>query len=357
MVAGMVMTSADLMAIYELLFRNGVIVVKKDKRPRSMHPEMKEVNNLKVLCSMGSLKSRGYVRETFIWKHAYYFLTNKGIVYLRDYLHLPPEISPATAAQVQPGKGPTSHSSTQRAGGKTQESPMDRRMYRHRRAEGELEESESSRPCGRRRIQSSSFSNSSKEGRRSRCGASCPPTDDRTIRCSNSDQNPRASPALRSHKEMQSVPMAPSLSVREDSPCDAKMLKQLDVEVLNASHESRSEHHLTAPLSTAFTGASEEKVVTFRFADTTFTQKVTEKTDPDPVAPSEASSAALEIPLPPADWESVTEDPEKEREVQRSGPDVLEGLSFVHLLLLFPLTYHGVAMGTDSVWEGESGII
>jgi len=41
MVAGMVMTSADLMAIYELLFRNGVIVVKKDKRPRSMHPEMK----------------------------------------------------------------------------------------------------------------------------------------------------------------------------------------------------------------------------------------------------------------------------------------------------------------------------
>ena len=306
---------------------------------------------------MGSLKSRGYVRETFIWKHAYYFLTNKGIVYLRDYLHLPPEISPATAAQVQPGKGPKSHSSTQRAGGKTQESPMDRRMYRHRRAEGELEESESSRPCGRRRIQSSSFSNSSKEGRRSRCGASCPPTDDRTIRCSNSDQNPRASPALRSHKEMQSVPMAPSLSVREDSPCDAKMLKQLDVEVLNASHESRSEHHLTAPLSTAFTGASEEKVVTFRFADTTFTQKVTEKTDPDPVAPSEASSAALEIPLPPADWESVTEDPEKEREVQRSGPDVLEGLSFVHLLLLFPLTYHGVAMGTDSVWEGESGII
>uniref|UniRef100_A0A3P8TPI1 Plectin/eS10 N-terminal domain-containing protein n=1 Tax=Amphiprion percula TaxID=161767 RepID=A0A3P8TPI1_AMPPE len=68
----MVMPLADLRAIYELLFKDGTIV---------------------VLRAMASLKSRGYVRETFVWKHAYYYLTNEGIVYLRDYLHLPPEIN------------------------------------------------------------------------------------------------------------------------------------------------------------------------------------------------------------------------------------------------------------------------
>merc|ERR1719348_392961 len=42
------------------------------------------------------MKSRGYVRENFAWRHYYWYLTNEGIEYLRDYLHLPPEIVPAT---------------------------------------------------------------------------------------------------------------------------------------------------------------------------------------------------------------------------------------------------------------------
>merc|ERR1712142_653965 len=45
---------------------------------------------------MTSLKSRGYVRENFAWRHFYWYLTNEGIEYLRDYLHLPPEIVPST---------------------------------------------------------------------------------------------------------------------------------------------------------------------------------------------------------------------------------------------------------------------
>ena len=45
---------------------------------------------------MQSLKSRGYVTEQFAWRHYYWYLTNEGIQYLRDYLHLPPEIVPAT---------------------------------------------------------------------------------------------------------------------------------------------------------------------------------------------------------------------------------------------------------------------
>ena len=43
-----------------------------------------------------SLKSRGYVKEQFAWRHHYWYLTNEGIQYLRDFLHLPPEIVPST---------------------------------------------------------------------------------------------------------------------------------------------------------------------------------------------------------------------------------------------------------------------
>merc|ERR1711956_9698 len=40
--------------------------------------------------------SRGYVKEQFAWRHYYWYLTNEGIGYLRNYLHLPPEIVPTT---------------------------------------------------------------------------------------------------------------------------------------------------------------------------------------------------------------------------------------------------------------------
>lgn len=46
--------------------------------------------------SLQSLKSCGYVKEQFAWRHFYWYLTNEGIQYLRDFLHLPPEIVPAT---------------------------------------------------------------------------------------------------------------------------------------------------------------------------------------------------------------------------------------------------------------------
>uniref|UniRef100_A0A3P9BKG6 Plectin/eS10 N-terminal domain-containing protein n=1 Tax=Maylandia zebra TaxID=106582 RepID=A0A3P9BKG6_9CICH len=121
----MLMPLHDLRAIYEILFRDGVMVAKKDKRPQIKHPEVQSVSNLQVIRAMGSLKSRGYVKETFAWKHFYWYLTNDGIVYLRDYLHLPPEIVPATlqrirkpaatlaiahrAARVQSVEGPTSY--------------------------------------------------------------------------------------------------------------------------------------------------------------------------------------------------------------------------------------------------------
>ncbi|KAM9310111.1 plectin isoform 2-T2 [Pholidichthys leucotaenia] len=150
MVAGMLMPLHDLRAIYEVLFRDGVMVAKKDKRPQIKHLEVQGVSNLQVIRAMGSLKSRGYVKETFAWRHFYWYLTNEGIVYLRDYLHLPTEIVPASlqrirkpaatlaiahrAARVQSVEGPTSYvpKPGRRGEAESQEALTERQGYRHK---------------------------------------------------------------------------------------------------------------------------------------------------------------------------------------------------------------------------------
>lgn len=150
MVAGMLMPLRDLRAIYEVLFRDGVMVAKKDKRPQTKHPEIEGVSNLQVIRAMGSLKSRGFVKETFAWRHFYWYLTNEGIVYLREYLHLPPEIVPASlqrvrkpaatlaiahrAARVQSVEGPTSYvpKPGRRVEAESREALVDRQGYRHK---------------------------------------------------------------------------------------------------------------------------------------------------------------------------------------------------------------------------------
>lgn len=101
MVAGMLMPLDQLRAIYEVLFREGVMVAKKDRRPRSLHPHVPGVTNLQVMRAMASLRARGLVRETFAWCHFYWYLTNEGIDHLRQYLHLPPEIVPASLQRVR----------------------------------------------------------------------------------------------------------------------------------------------------------------------------------------------------------------------------------------------------------------
>lgn len=159
----MVMPLRALRAIYEVLFRDGVMVAKKDKRPQTMHPEIEGVSNLQVIRAMGSLKSRGCVKETFAWRHFYWYLTNEGIVYLRDYLHLPPEIVPASlqrvrrpaatlaiahrAAKVQSIEGPTSYvpKPGRRGEVESQEAVAERRSYRHRMMGAGERESESDR--------------------------------------------------------------------------------------------------------------------------------------------------------------------------------------------------------------------
>ena len=72
----------------------GVLVAKKDYNA-AKHAEI-DVPNLQVIKALQSLESRGYVKSQFSWQYYYFFLTEAGIQYLRDYLHLPSEIVPAT---------------------------------------------------------------------------------------------------------------------------------------------------------------------------------------------------------------------------------------------------------------------
>ena len=93
--------------VYSYLFKEGVLVAKKDNfKPK--HDEI-DVPNLEVLNLMKSLKSRGFVRETFNWQYFYWYLENEGVEYLREYLHLPAEIAPATHIVGSPSLAPRLH--------------------------------------------------------------------------------------------------------------------------------------------------------------------------------------------------------------------------------------------------------
>mmetsp|Transcript_6341 Transcript_6341/g.10515 ORF Transcript_6341/g.10515 Transcript_6341/m.10515 type:complete len:132 (-) Transcript_6341:153-548(-) len=91
----MFIPKANRIATFSYLFKEGVLVVKKDTRSPT-HPHIEGPTNLEVLCLMKSLESRGFIRITFSWQVNYCYLTAEGIEYLREYLGLPEEIVPAT---------------------------------------------------------------------------------------------------------------------------------------------------------------------------------------------------------------------------------------------------------------------
>ncbi|CAJ0572254.1 unnamed protein product, partial [Mesorhabditis spiculigera] len=82
-------------AIYEYLFNEGVTVAAKDPNAKT-HPNIEGVTNLEVMMAMKSLASRELVKQQFAWRHYYWYLTNEGITYLREYLNLPEGVVPAT---------------------------------------------------------------------------------------------------------------------------------------------------------------------------------------------------------------------------------------------------------------------
>lgn len=67
-----------------------------------------ETNGLQtqVIKALQSLTSRGYVKTQFSWQYYYYTLTPEGLDYLREWLHLPAEIVPATHIKQQRSHAP-----------------------------------------------------------------------------------------------------------------------------------------------------------------------------------------------------------------------------------------------------------
>ena len=67
----MFMPKQHRVSIYEYLFKEGVMVAKEDfNAPK--HPELETIPNLHVIKTMQSLKSRGYVKQQFAWRHYYW---------------------------------------------------------------------------------------------------------------------------------------------------------------------------------------------------------------------------------------------------------------------------------------------
>jgi small subunit ribosomal protein S10e len=79
----------------------GTLVAKKDPY-LNKHSEDIPIPNLEVLSLMKSFTSKGFTRETFNWQYHYFYLTNTGIEYLRQYLALPADIVPATLKAAAP---------------------------------------------------------------------------------------------------------------------------------------------------------------------------------------------------------------------------------------------------------------
>merc|ERR1712118_558350 len=92
----MLVPKKDRKIIYNNLFKEGVMVAKKDCNKAKHDDADLPVKNIYVIKLLTSLKSRGYVTERFSWQWYYWYLTNEGIEYLREYLHIPDEIVPAT---------------------------------------------------------------------------------------------------------------------------------------------------------------------------------------------------------------------------------------------------------------------
>lgn len=96
-VARMLIPKEERTKIHRYLFQEGVVVAKKDfDQPK--HDEI-DTRNLFVIKALQSLTSRGYVKTQFSWQYYYYTLTEQGVEYLREYLHLPEHIVPGTYMQ------------------------------------------------------------------------------------------------------------------------------------------------------------------------------------------------------------------------------------------------------------------
>ena len=83
----------DKVKLYTYFLKEGVFACKKDNTSKN---ETLDIPNLHCFLVMRSLISRKFATEIFSWQWHYYFLTEEGIKYLREYLGLPSTVIPNT---------------------------------------------------------------------------------------------------------------------------------------------------------------------------------------------------------------------------------------------------------------------
>ena len=106
------MTKKNRLLVYAYLFKEGVLVAKKDHHAPK-HSDALDIPNLEVIGVMRSFRSKGFVKETFSWQYYYWCLTNEGIEYLRTYMALPSDAMPATLKAPAVASKPTAMNSDQ----------------------------------------------------------------------------------------------------------------------------------------------------------------------------------------------------------------------------------------------------
>jgi small subunit ribosomal protein S10e len=80
--------------VYSQLFKDGLMVIKKDKK--YFFYKENSIESLIVIKLMKGLVSKGFVKEKFSWKYYYFILNDKGIDFLRKFLYIPENVIPLT---------------------------------------------------------------------------------------------------------------------------------------------------------------------------------------------------------------------------------------------------------------------
>lgn len=79
----MKVTTDQIVKMRKYLFHEGVCLV--EAKSNALHPDL-QIPNDQVMKFMRSCLSRHIVEKVFVWRHAYFFLTDVGVNVLREEL-------------------------------------------------------------------------------------------------------------------------------------------------------------------------------------------------------------------------------------------------------------------------------
>merc|ERR1711862_168325 len=101
--------------IYSYLLNEGACSVREDFCGKH---EGTKVDNIKVMVTVTSLTSRGYLNRLFCWRHNYYTVTEAGVTWLKSQLNLSEtKIVPKTHQPKKREEAPQIEGSRSRFGG------------------------------------------------------------------------------------------------------------------------------------------------------------------------------------------------------------------------------------------------